>query len=112
MVRPTHFTHVARLDLSVSAYGRPSGLENFVGKPIPTCSPSQHNGSHHCCDCARGDLTSYLGRLIRKLKGDYFDHRFEFVRKCVASFLCGTANVRRQRWQCAAMRLIVTMAGT
>src|SRR5205814_9629704 len=102
---------LARFDMSMSGYCLPSGLENFVGKPIPTYSPRKHYRSHHCCDCARGDLTSCVRRLIRKLTSNYFDHCFELVRKRATSFLCGASNIGCQSWECAAMRLIGAMAG-
>src|SRR5437762_8697398 len=98
--------------MSMSGYCLPSGLENFVGKPIPTYSPRKHDRSHHCCDCARGDLTSCVRRLIRKLTNNYLDHRFELVRKRATSFLCGAPNIGCQGRECAAMRLIVAMAAT
>src|SRR3954447_17095315 len=105
-------TGLTRFDMSVPGYCLPSGLENFVGKPIPTYSPRKHYRSHHCCDCARGDLTSCVRRLIRKLTSNYFDHGCELVRKRATSFLCGAPNIGCQSWEYAAMRLIVTMTGT
>src|SRR5437868_3412651 len=101
-----------RFSMYVFVYCLSPGFENVVGKPIVTDSPRKHDRSHHCCDCARGDLASCIRRRVRKLTSDHFNHCLEFVCKRATSFLRGTPNIRCQGWKCAAMRLIVTMAAT